>query len=97
MWVHFTGCIWHIVIRDEDWVPVPDFLTGTTEFYEWDLWNKYFTCFYTAVWLLVGGEVGPRDDIQAAVASVLIVIGALITAVLFGEMAVLMGNLSKRQ
>lgn len=47
------------------------------------------------MWLLVGGEVAPRDEVQALTASIFIIIGALITAILFGEMAVLMGNLSR--
>lgn len=64
MWVHLTGCIWFLIIRDdEEWVPVPDFLTGTTEVYESGIWLQYFTSFYHAVWLLTGGEVGPRTTL----------------------------------
>lgn len=34
MWVHLTGCLWYLIIEiDKEWVPVPDFLTGTTEMY----------------------------------------------------------------
>ena len=98
MWVHFTGCIWFLLIKsEEEWVPVPDFLTGTTQLYESDIWTKYFTCFYHAVWLLTGGEVGPRNSLQAIYACIMFIVGALITAVLFGEMAVLMSNLNRRQ
>jgi hypothetical protein len=36
LWVHFTGCIWFIVIRDEEvWIPVPDW-GSETEFYHMD-------------------------------------------------------------
>lgn len=39
MWVHLTGCVWFLVIRMDDvWIPVPDFLTGTTMLYQDDIW-----------------------------------------------------------
>jgi len=97
MWVHLTGCLWYIIIKqDNEWLPVPDYITKTTDLYETSIWGKYFVSFYHAVWLLTGGEVGPRDNMQTSMASVLIIVGALITAVMFGEMAVLMSNLSQR-
>lgn len=38
MWVHLTGCIWFLMIRgDEEWVPVPDFVTGVTDLYDRDI------------------------------------------------------------
>ena len=40
--------------------------------------------------MLIGGEIGPRNAVQAAYAGSLMIVGALITATLFGEMAVLM-------
>ena len=46
--------------------------------------------------MLIGGEIGPRNTIQSIVISSLLVIGALITAVLFGEMAVLMTSLNRK-
>ena len=98
MWVHCSACLWFVIVRsEEEWIPVPDFLTGTTTLYQEGIWRQYFTCFYHAVWLLVGGEVGPRNAFQAFFASIMFIAGALITAVLFGEMAVLMSNLNRRQ
>lgn len=50
MWVHLTGCLWYFIIRDdEEWVPVPDFLTGETNLYEDSILKRYFICFYHAV------------------------------------------------
>jgi len=46
------------------------------------------------VFLLVGGEVGPRDTLTSSFSSIMILIGSVITAVMFGEMAVLMNNIS---
>lgn len=46
---------------------------------------------------MVGNDVVPRDAEQAFAASILIITGGVITAVLFGEMVVLMSNLSRKQ
>jgi len=46
--------------------------------------------------MLVGGEVGPRTTTQACFATFMILMGAMITAVMFGDMAALMSNLNMR-
>lgn len=61
-----------------------------------DVYWQYWISFYTSVFLLVGGEVGPRNYKLAAFASVMIILGSIFTAILFGEMAVLMSNISAR-
>ena len=43
---------------------------------------------------MLGGEVGPRNATEACTGGVLILIGAMITAVMFGQMAVLMSNVN---
>ena len=44
----------------------------------------------------MGGEIGPRNSIDASIASILIIVGAVITAVMFGEMAVLMTSMNRK-
>ena len=91
--------MWFIIVSvDEVWIPPTDFIFFGTDIYndDVDIWWKYWISFYTAVFLLVGGEVGPRKPIDAAISSICIIIGAVITAVMFGEMAVLMANINRR-
>lgn len=98
MYIHLTGCLWFILIKNQNnWVPVPDFLTGTSDFYEVGIWRQYIVIFYHAIWLLLGNEMGPRDTLEAAVASIFYLLGAIITALLFGEILVLSSNLSRRE
>ena len=86
-----------VVVSDKDnWVPVPDWFTITTEFYEMDPLTQYNICFYHSVWFLVGGEVGVRDTEQACAASILILAGALLNAVMVGAIAEVMANLNKK-
>lgn len=48
------------------------------------------------MFLLIGGEVGPVKTVHAMMAGIAMIFGALITAVLFGEMAVLMSSLNRK-
>ena len=93
MYVHLIACLWFYSINlKKDWMPPTDFVFYETDLYDNDttLSWKYWISFYTSVFLLTGGEVGPRDSYTASLSSTLIIIGAVITAIMFGEMAVLM-------
>ena len=67
-----------------------------TDFYEMDSLHQYFVVFYHSVMMLIGGEIGPRILIDYIFNSLTLLIGALITAVLFGNMAVLMAQLNRK-
>ena len=95
--VHWIGCIWYILIRDEGaWVPPKDLdrdprdplnFWTKSEFYEWDIMQKYILCFYYAVLTMMGNELAPRNTLQTVVASLIIITGAVSSAYIFGEMA----------
>ena len=81
------ACMWFLLVRThEEWIPPTDFLTSTTDVFDENVsvWWQYWICFYTSVFLLVGGEVAPRRPEEAGFAAVMILIGAVITALLFG-------------
>ena len=48
------------------------------------------------MWLLVGGEIGARNTFEAAVGANIIILGALLNAILFGEISVLMSSLGRK-
>jgi hypothetical protein len=99
MYVHLVACIWFIIVDSEqDWIPPTDFVFFETDIYDSDadIWWQYWISFYTSVFMLVGGEIGPRSPIDASFSSILIIVGAVITAVMFGEMAVLMTSINRR-
>jgi hypothetical protein len=52
--------------------------------------------FYYSILLLTGGDIGPRHSLHASFGSFMIIFGAIITAVMFGDMAVLMSNMNIR-
>ena len=57
---------------------------------------KYWNAVYHAVLMLTGNDIGPRGSFQVAFCTVSLLIGAMINANIFGEMAVLMAGLSKK-
>jgi len=94
MYVHLVACAWWIIVSyDQNWVPPAD----QSQIFEAEATYKYWVSFYNSVMMLVGADVGPRNRTQTCFASFLIIFGALITAVMFGNMAVLMSNLNLRQ
>ena len=92
----FASTWWYIIQLNGNWIPVPDFLTGVTQVFESGLWKQYTELYYHGVWLFVGGEVGARTILQAYAASVMMIIGAVISNLLKGEMSVLMERLNRR-
>jgi hypothetical protein len=97
MYVHLVGCVWWIIVAaDELWIPTTDFILGGTTLYDDDVWKQYWYSFYHSVFMLIGAEMGPVTNIQRIYTSVMILSGAIFQAVLFGEMAVLMGNLNAK-
>ena len=94
MYVHLVACAWWIIVSyDQNWVPPAD----RSEIFDESENYQYWVAFYNSVLVLVGGDIGPRTRLQSCFASFTIIFGALITAVMFGNMAVLMSNLNMRQ
>jgi hypothetical protein len=97
MYVHINGCIWWILVRDDEtWISTTDSLSVATNIYEETIWKKYFLSFYTSVFFIAGIEINPNTTFLYFFCAYMIIFGALITAVLFGEMAVVMDNLNRK-
>lgn len=98
IWIHLSACFYFALAkRNEDWIPVPDFANGIQNIYDKPLLYQYVTAFYHGVWMLKGNELGPTDKDMACYGGFIMILGALITAILFGELAVILSNFSRRQ
>jgi CRP-like cAMP-binding protein len=94
MYIHLVSCaLWMMVSYDQIWLPPSD----GSDIFGADVAYQYWTAFYYGVSMLVGGDIGPRNTIQACFGAFMTVVGAIITAVMFGNMALLMSNLNMRQ
>jgi hypothetical protein len=67
-----------------------------TDLYDRGIYYQYWISFYFSVMMLNGNEVGPRDFTQYVFVSSLLVIGAMLNANIFGNMAVLLQELNKK-
>jgi hypothetical protein len=91
-----VACIWYLIIDDSDWIPPKDANFGETDFYEVDIWEQYSIVFYYAILLLLGNEIVPTQTLQTAFASSIVILGAITTAFIFGNMAALMAAINQK-
>lgn len=67
-----------------------------TELYQKDVGFKYASSIYHAVLMLGGNDVGPRGEFQLHFVSIMLFTGAIINALIFGNMAVMVQSLSRK-
>lgn len=97
LYLHCLGCAWYyIVINDKDWIPPYDYVWVGTEFYDLDLTYKYCSSVYHAVLMFTGNDIGPRDTFQAAFVAFFVMIGAILNANLFGQLAVILSAMNRK-
>jgi hypothetical protein len=95
--VHWIGCIWYMLVSDKDsWLPPKDLDAGETNFYDIGSMRQYTVVFYYAILLIVGNESAPRTTEQTIFSSLVVIIGAIVTAFIFGNMAALMATINKK-
>jgi hypothetical protein len=109
--MHIMGCGWYMLtfsnkdLFDSDgrslkWYPPSDW----SNYIESDLFSdenslafKFFMSLYTAIMMLGSNEIGPVNKSEIAFCSVCLLISSLINAQIFGEMAVLISTMKKKQ
>jgi len=95
--VHWIGCIWYMLVSSMDsWIPPKDLDAGETDFYRISNLRKYTVVFYYAILLIVGNESAPRTTSQTIFSSLVVIMGAIVTALIFGNMAALMATINKK-
>lgn len=97
MYVHVVGCLWFMLIsQQETWLPPADVIRGKTEIYNSNAWDQYWFCFYHSVYLLCGIEILVSCSNEYAFAVSFYICGAIINAIVIGEMAVISSNLNRK-
>ena len=106
MYLHCVACMWFFIIdQNHSWIPPLDYLYIETTLYEQSYMYKYWISLYHSVLLLSGNDVGPRGDFQVsksrrtfqiAFGTACIVMGAMINANIFGNMAVLLQGINRK-
>ena len=97
MYLHMIGCCWfYLVSQKRDWVPPLDYMFVETHIFEEEPMFQYWSSFYHAVQMLAGNEVGPRNTESVVFVAIVLIIGAIINAKIFGNMAVIIQELNKK-
>ena len=97
LYIHLAGCLWHYIHKDpKNWIPPLDYMFVKTDLYDRDTMYQYWITFYHAVMMLNGNEVGPRTFIQYFFVSIFLVVGMVLNANIFGNMAVLLQEINKK-
>ena len=66
------------------------------DFYEKTREEKYVIVFYYSMLTMIGNDISPRTRGQAFSCSLIIIIGAIVSAFIFGNMAALMATMNKK-
>ena len=83
------------------WQPPYDYFDGTERF--WDKYeNKdyffiYCVCLYYSVLVIGGNELGPRETSELVYVVMINLIGAIVNAYIFGELAALLTQIDRKQ
>lgn len=79
------------------WIPTKDLDAYESNFFEKSSLKKYTIVFYYMILLVVGNDCSPVTFGETVFASLVMVIGAVVTAFIFGNMAALMASINKKE
>lgn len=98
LYTHIVGCFWFLIVdQNQEWIPGTDFIKYKTEIYTAEITQQYFYSIYSGLFMIVGIEINPRDGNQYLFCGIMNVIGALITGLMLGQMAIIMTNLYRSE
>jgi hypothetical protein len=84
--------LFYIFVRESDlnWVPPFDLDSGITILPKASISWKFSTAYYYGTLLLVGDDIAPKSIPETIFCSLIIIIGAIVSAFIFGNMAAIM-------
>lgn len=98
IYLHYWACIWHILVtwNEDDWMPPLDYVWVKTDFYDSPIFYRYILSLYHAVLVITGNDIGPRGNDQLFYCTLGVLLGAIINANIFGELAVLLVAMNRK-
>jgi hypothetical protein len=93
MYTHIIGCLWfYVVNQNEQWVPKKDLIFEDQfayELYSSGMLRQYLVAFYTAYFLIAGGEMAPHTNTEITLAFFIMLFSSMVLANIFVQMSVL--------
>ena len=98
VYFHFLGCLWfYMVNQKKQWIPPLDYVYITSTYFQQGVNYKYWMALYHAILVETANDIGPRfDTIQVAFCAIIIVIGAIVNAYIFGSIVVLVAVMNEK-
>ena len=102
IYIHVQACVfWWVIEVDKgtkyEWVPQTDYMYGETMLYAEDQFLKqYFSMLYHAIMIFGLNEVGPTKTTTLSLVITMMIVASIINAIIFGEIAVLVQELDKK-
>jgi len=97
LYLHFVGCMWYFLVKqDEEWIPPLDYVWVKTEIYSKSHIHQYSIAIYHSILVLAGNDIGPRDEFQMLILTLLLLMSAIINANIFGNIAVLLQQINRK-
>lgn len=101
LYIHILACVWYGFgeqITDTEWIPGQPLQIGKPNFFtDYDMPYRFFVSFYTSVLALNGNDIYPVEvPLQYIVGSVYLLMGALMQAYMFGNLAVMVQQLNRK-
>ena len=95
--MHCVACFWYYIVQiDCVWVPNQVSVLENFNFYGETNYFKYYVCFYNTVLMLSGNDINPVGDSQIFFVVASMMLGAVVNATIFGNMALLILDMNKK-
>ena len=95
LYIHVLACAsFYVVSIVEKWVPNQDFIYYETQIFDSPTSTKYWLSVYHAVQLFTVDEMAASTDLELFFAAIAMLISSVITANIFGVIAILFQNLN---
>lgn len=97
MYIHLIACIlWVTFSENQTWVPAVDFIYAKTKLFQEDFAKQYLSMLYHAIMVFGLNEVAPVEKVELIVVILMMHLSAIVNAYIFGEMAVLVQEMDKK-
>lgn len=94
LYVHIAACLWSLMTESQSaWYPPKDVTVESTYFDTSRIGQRYVTALYYSTLMLLGADAFPKGELQMLFAAAVSLIGAVVIAILFGNMTILMNSL----
>ena len=99
LYIHVIACLlWKVFSIEKTWIPAVDFIYVESRIFDeaTSFGKKYFSMCYHAIMVFGLNEVAPRSLLETFIVILMMIASAIANAFIFGEMAVLVQEMDKK-